>query len=138
MDRGQIVKDSEVGIQLTKTQHSLWQPHPQHIRTNCNDDVSNITDTKTVTQCSGSDVLITYTTRKKRCGRYAWMPLPKSPLGQRDFALITMDQKQVIDNDVCRDGFVVFFSTIIVLTFPSFCNHQIIQCPVSAFWIGMT
>jgi hypothetical protein len=27
-----------------------------------------------------------------------WMPLPKSPLGQRDFALITMDQKQVIDN----------------------------------------
>ena len=98
LDRGQIVKDSEVGIQLTKTQHSLWQPHPQHIRTNCNDDVSNITGSKTVTQFSESDVLITYTTRKKSCGRYAWMPLPKSPLGQRDFALITMDQKQVIDN----------------------------------------
>ena len=95
LDRGQINKDSEYGIQLTKTHHSMWQPHPQHIRINCNDDVANITGTKSVSQFSGADVFITYTTRKKSCGKYAWMPLPKSPLGQRDFALITMDQKQL-------------------------------------------
>ena len=98
LDRGQINKDSEFGIQLTNTHRSLWEPHPLHTRTKCNDDVANITGTKTVSQFSGSDVLITYTTRQKSCGKYAWMPLPKSPLGQRDFALITMDQKQLIDN----------------------------------------
>jgi len=57
LDRGQINKDSEYGIQLTNTHHFMWQPHPQHLRINCNDDVANITGTKTVSQFSGSDVL---------------------------------------------------------------------------------
>ena len=98
LDRGNIVKDSEFGIQLTTTRLSQWQPHPQHLRNKCNDNVAHISGTKSSSQFVGSNVLITYTTRKKSCGRYMWMPLPISPLGYRDFALITMDQKIELDN----------------------------------------
>ena len=53
---------------------------------------------RSISQFNGSHLLTIYTTRKESCGRYMWMPLPKSPSGHQDFALITMDQKEDIDN----------------------------------------
>ncbi len=76
----------------------MWQPHEQHHPTKCHDYVGIISGTKKLTQFRGSDVVIVYTTRKNSYGRFMWMPLPKLPLGQRDFALITIEQKREIDN----------------------------------------
>jgi hypothetical protein len=98
LNGGRVHNDSEFGIELTNTCQSLWKPHPHHKRTECNDDVAVVTGTNTISQYDGSHSLVVYTTRKESCGRYMWMPLPKSPSGHQDFALITIDQKEDIDN----------------------------------------
>jgi hypothetical protein len=98
LDPAPINKESELGIQLTNPLYSTWQPHKQHCRTKCHDNVGIISGTKKLTQFRGSDVVIVYTTRKNSYGRFMWMPLPKLQLGQRDVALITIEQKREIDN----------------------------------------
>jgi hypothetical protein len=142
LNRAPIYKDSELGIHLTNPKYSLWQPHPQHLRVKCNDDVSLISGTKTTTQFIGSDVLVAYTTRKKSYGRYMWMPLPKSPLGHRDFALITSDQKADIDNmfteeEECLMEPQEFRNMVIEMTidngFDSFVRLLILSCGKSYF-----
>ena len=142
LDRGQIFKESETGIELTRTQNSLWQPHPQHFRSKCNDNVAIITGTKATSQFVGSSLLITYTTRKKSCGRYMWMPLPKSLLGHQDFALITINQKVEIDNIFFNEEETLmephaFRDMVIDMTiengFDSFVRLLVLSCGTSYF-----
>jgi hypothetical protein len=78
----------------------LGIPHKQHYHTKCLDHVGIISGTKILTQFRGSDLVIVFTTRKNSYGRFMWMPLPKLPLSQHDFALIIIEQKREIDNRV--------------------------------------
>ncbi len=103
LDQAPINKESELGIQLTNPLYSTWQPHKQHYCTNCHYHVGIISGTKKLTQFRGGDVVIVYTTRKNSYGRFMWMPLPKTPLGQRDFALIIIKQKRETDNRFTED-----------------------------------
>jgi hypothetical protein len=43
-------------------------------------------------------VIITYSTKKETYGKFMWMPLPQSPYGHCDFALITIEQNRELDN----------------------------------------
>jgi hypothetical protein len=91
-------KDYELSICITKPQYTNWQPHPQHLRQYVNDNLSIITGTRNLTQLRGTDVIITYSTKMETYGKFMWMPLPQSPNGHRNLALITIEQKRALDN----------------------------------------
>ena len=141
LDQAPINNESELGIQLTKPLYSMWQQHKQHYFTKCHDHVGIISGTKKLTQFRGSDVVIVYTTRKNSYGRFMWMPLPKTPLGQCDFALITIEQKREIDNRFTEEECLMepqeFREMIIEMMtqkgFDSFVRLLILSCGKSYF-----
>jgi hypothetical protein len=119
----------------------MWQPHAEHLCKYCKNDVAVITGTKNLTQFKGTDVIITYTTRKKSYGRFMWMPLPQSPMGQHDFALTTIEQKRDIDNRFTKEECLMepqeFREMVIEMTtqngFDSFVRLLILSCGKSYF-----
>jgi hypothetical protein len=84
--------NTELRVGVMKPQYTLWGLHPLHQRHYINDNLSIITGTRNLTQFRfrGTDVIITYSTKKETYGKYMWMPLPQSPTGLRNFALITI------------------------------------------------
>ena len=141
LDRAPINKYSERDIQLTIPVYTTWQLQEHHFRTKCNDHVGIISGTKKLSQFRGSDVVIVYTTRKKIYGRFMWMPLPQSPSGQCDFALITMEQKRDIDNRFTEEECLMepqqFRDMVIEMTiqngFDSFVRLLVLSCGKSHF-----
>ena len=119
----------------------MWQHHAEHLCKYCKDDVAVITGTKNLTQFKGTDVIITYTTRKKIYGRFKWMNLPQSPMGQHDFVLTTIEQKRDIDNRFTKEECLMepqeFREMVIEMTtqngFDSFVRLLILSCGKSYF-----
>jgi hypothetical protein len=89
-------------VKLTKPIVDQWRKHKdyyckEYYAYGCNA-VGLLTGSKRLSQFNGGKVLVTYTLKQKSYGGYMWMPLPGSPCFSQDFALITLEQKQVVDN----------------------------------------
>ena len=97
-----FLKASDTEVKLTKPIVDQWRNHKDYYCKDyyahgCNA-VGLLTGSKRLSQFNRGKVLVTYTLKQKSYGGYMWMPLPGSPCFSQDFALITLEQKQVVDN----------------------------------------
>jgi hypothetical protein len=89
-------------VKLTKPNVEQWKNHTDYYckdyYPDCSKAVGLLTGSKCLSQFNKGRVLVTYTAKQKSYGGYMWIPLSCSPCCRQDFALITIEQKKVVDD----------------------------------------